>query len=601
MRALGTTDIAPYVSVVLLEVAASQTRVGQLVHQAVSEFCELLTMTSGRSLETRRVRRSGQANDEGFVHFLVRKSPTWLLQRDDVVDMRNELFAVVRSKRRLGVACTDPETLEQVVQRCTGAGKLGLEALRLIPPDQIETAFLRGPTKTLWLSGIHRRSAHRADAKVLAGQSLEDALDPLADQTFYFTAARSAVPGSGKAVGVNPSKSRVWTASSSNWNSFCNEVRELLASVPESAAPGRLPVLASPSRGSAPSRAYDVSLVAPEILEGTESNSEAWRLLAERWAHRATYEVIGDPDKPDFDLEVKVDELDLGRTTVTVSIAADGRVRFDSSWAANPGEAPECEAARGEFDRIVRNHGRWVTVHYDGDHTISNGRVFSVRYRDVEFLGWKWRTFKKKDICKEKPMAQARAGRKTKYTTDLAQVGHSDSLFCWVVETWKTGWLACDDGPGEIADFVHFDPKRKALTLIHVKAAQSGSENRQISTSAYEVVVGQAVKNIRHLDQVGIAGALEEPSDTVAGLVWKNGEKQTNRQGMIKAVKAGTVGERRVVIVQPHIQKRSVDEARAKQTHSVQRGRLRQLETMLVAASASCRAVGAELEVVGAR
>ena len=62
----------------------------------------------------------------------------------------------------------------------------------------------------------------------------------------------------------------------------------------------------------------------------------------------------------------------------------------------------------------------------------------------------------------------------------------------------KDQWLACDDGAMEIADFILFEAGPPGLIeVIHVKGAHSSSPNRGISVSAYEVVVGQAVKNLR--------------------------------------------------------------------------------------------------------
>ena len=71
---------------------------------------------------------------------------------------------------------------------------------RAVPPtwllpisrSTMAAAFLEnGQARTLWLSGVHRRSATKADAKILAGQDLDYSLDPFDDQSFYRSAARS--------------------------------------------------------------------------------------------------------------------------------------------------------------------------------------------------------------------------------------------------------------------------------------------------------------------------------------------------------------------------------------------------------------------------
>src|SRR5204863_232813 len=66
-----------------------------------------------------------------------------------------------------------------------------------------------------------------------------------------------------------------------------------------------------------------------------------------------------------------------------------------------------------------------------------------------------------------------------------------------------TSWLACNDGSREIADFIHLARPVGALarlTLIHVKPSSSDSAARQISLGDYELVVSQAVKNLRFLE-----------------------------------------------------------------------------------------------------
>src|SRR5262249_47459496 len=126
-------------------------------------------------------------------------------------------------------------------------------------------------------------------------------------------------------------------------------------------------------------------------------------------------------------------------------------------------------------------------------------------------------------------------------------IGTEDSLFSWVKNKWRSpdappsaesGWLACDDGSMEIADFIHLDDQSNppVLSLIHVKGAKSCERVRDISVSAYEVVVGQAVKNVRFLDRIlleeGLKAGLEHK---IGKLVWRNGDLMT-REDMLKAL-----------------------------------------------------------------
>ncbi|MBB5156810.1 hypothetical protein [Saccharopolyspora phatthalungensis] len=68
------------------------------------------------------------------------------------------------------------------------------------------------------------------------------------------------------------------------------------------------------------------------------------------------------------------------------------------------------------------------------------------------------------------------------------------SLFAWVVDQCRSGWLLCDDGNGEVADFLHLTGDGQ-LTAIHVKASGSTSAGRQISLVPFEQLVSQATKN----------------------------------------------------------------------------------------------------------
>ena len=94
-------------------------------------------------------------------------------------------------------------------------------------------------------------------------------------------------------------------------------------------------------------------------------------------------------------------------------------------------------------------------------------------------------------------------------------IGTAGSLFCWIKNCWNvnrdsgnSGWLACDDGSGELADFIHLDEHQGTLSLIHIKGASTSSPTRGISVGAYEVVVSQAIKNLRHLDRFYLAEGL---------------------------------------------------------------------------------------------
>jgi hypothetical protein len=151
----------------------------------------------------------------------------------------------------------------------------------------------------------------------------------------------------------------------------------------------------------------------------------------------------------------------------------------------------------------------------------------------------------------------------------------------------------------EIADFVHLDDQADPpiITLIHVKGAKSESPKRKISVSGYEVVTGQAVKNLRFLDRLNLGPGLEAGLDHKIGkLVWHNREP-TTREEMV--ARLGELGHYRksVVVLQPHVTQSRLNAVRKDDKHE-DVGRLRQLDTLLLSAQASIQSLGAELIVL---
>ena len=57
----------------------------------------------------------------------------------------------------------------------------------------LQTAFLRGAARGLWLRGTHRRQATKADSKNLSGVSLGEALSPFEDASFALSSTGTLV------------------------------------------------------------------------------------------------------------------------------------------------------------------------------------------------------------------------------------------------------------------------------------------------------------------------------------------------------------------------------------------------------------------------
>jgi hypothetical protein len=159
----------------------------------------------------------------------------------------------------------------------------------------------------------------------------------------------------------------------------------------------------------------------------------------------------------------------------------------------------------------------------------------------------------------------------------------------------------------ESADFIHFDDQTDPprLSLIHVKGSGSAAANRGISVSDYEIVVGQAVKNLRYLDRTNIADKLAEGEGKQIGTaVWRNSARQKNRKDVLRVLKqVGSNLDKAVYVFQPRVKKSAVETIAAR----MQAGRLdhsdvrrsQQLDTLLLAARAECFGLGAEFHVIG--
>jgi hypothetical protein len=133
----------------------------------------------------------------------------------------------------------------------------------------------------------------------------------------------------------------------------------------------------------------------------------------------------------------------------------------------------------------------------------------------------------------------------------------------------------------------------------------SAKADRGISVSDYEVVVGQAVKNLRYLDRSHISEKLAANSDKKIGeAVWHDGKRLDDRKVILKILaKAASNMTKSVCVFQPRARKTEVEEIGAR----ISRGdldrpevrRLRQLDALLLAARAECLRLGADFRVIG--
>lgn len=173
-----------------------------------------------------------------------------------------------------------------------------------------------------------------------------------------------------------------------------------------------------------------------------------------------------------------------------------------------------------------------------------------------------------------------------------------------------TVWVFCDDDSGEVADFVHVNipPQHTPeICLIHVKGARSQSVNREMVAGPFEIVCGQAAKNVRYIDAenlaIRIADRVNDPkrplwnSPNATG-VTPNGNR-ANFEALLRGI--GANARYSILIIQPHV----TENAHRHEKNQVGAANpclgAIQLRSLLFGAQNSARAVGAEFYVTGCK
>lgn len=587
---LEAGELKPYQAVVLAE-ADSEAPAAAVVMRKLKRALKVKARDTGRKL----IASGGtQEPDAAFIRYEDRRQVPWATV--PILDKVNHLAVVVVKGRWVAIHCTETSR-RNTIQRALRKGKLG--PLRAVRAGHLKAAFMRGPARTLWMRGTHRSVASKADTKVLGGRDLAPALDPLGDQSYRYTAARCEPKnaGIGDVMGLAVDQSRGWVGSSEDWAEFVGVILAMLdalaATAGETSEP--LPVLATTQTNLEDvDGAYDVAIAPPELLMMGPV------LDAAEAAHLAEMEKLA------FGTQFEVQSST--NTSLTAEVLRHGQPLGILELGFEEGEEEIVLSSTGspqsgreeEFSEVLEGvqEPEALTVYFESGHTIQSGRAFSIRHRDIPFTGWSWVPFGNSwAIEQEKPEA------------GVAAIGTEISLFDWVLAEWapligasQGGWLACDDRPGETADFLHIDESSAVpvLTLVHVKGAKSASANRGIAVVPYETVSAQAVKNLRHLDAVLAASQLL--SGTIPTSLnfasWRDGQSCERAEFTSRLDELGTNFARRVAIVQPHVRQGLVEEIRPEPEHA-QAPRLRQLDTLLHGVAANCQSAGADLIVVG--
>lgn len=271
-----------------------------------------------------------------------------------------------------------------------------------------------------------------------------------------------------------------------------------------------------------------------------------------------------------------------------------GRVKIAATWTKTGGGSEQDRAACLTYLRDSEH----VKVYYDSGHAIANGNCYLAGWTD-HILNWEFRDLRKYNIWQEKPELNG-----AQKLADRIDVPNDPSLFAYVQKVlFKQGWLACDDGAMELADFIHLDSTSNRVTLIHVKGAGTSKGFKQLSVCDYEVVVSQGVKNIRHLTPAKLADALEAGSKKdIARAIWFDGVRKANREAMIKAIRnLPANAQRTLLILQPRLSKTEHDHCKAGMASSTSRVmRFKQLNALMLGARVAAMGAGADFCAISA-
>lgn len=587
---LATATLRPYLAPLLLERDPGATGAGFLA--------DLVRDLTGLIKSTEELERSPlKATDVEVVgtmsvqtlQYAEGSSPSWAA-KDALQDITFHLI-VVATVGDLAAICTSDAGLRAKLERT-------LTAARPLPRALVERAFVGDRASVMWLNGIHSPIDAKPNAKTLSGSALEFALDPLGDQSFYYSAVRSRVTlpgGTTTMVGAAPGSGRIWLNRPKTWADFIRDLAilfETLAS-PPAAQTKFLALAQAVSDLTDVKQAYAMTLLAPELQADQEAD-QAEREKVSRWTEKAEFDV--EPGAgASFAARVRIDGQDLGRVVLTVAPDGDNIVA-KPAWDAVPAGDKKL---RAEGSRLFADR-RWLKVYYDSGHALSQGRCYASAYRDQPF-DWTFKDFTNYEIKDEKPKPHGTLKLPDAIAEPKKDGTMDDSLFAFVVDTYgQDGWLACDDGAMEVADFVHV-AHDNTVSLIHVKGSKSKKLDRAVSVSNYEVVVGQAVKNLRHLQSKTLYQELDRGKNKQIGTaVWCDGKKVLKSPGvlpraaMVARMRLLPANARRVVVVlQPQLTKgEHVDcLTTADRARSV---RMKQLDTLMLSARLSCMAVGAD-------
>jgi hypothetical protein len=520
----------------------------------------------------------------------------------------------------------------------------GVLTCEVMSEEAMSSAFLKGQARQLWMQGLHRRTYLKPDSKTLLGQDLREAINPFSDQTYRLKSALSdwrvrslgsvdlfdGIPHDSalrqqevndlvstvakdpaKMIGVSFRDSFVWSRSTKDFNDFIAEVDDLCKIVKNLGASQSgsgydqqgYRALRKPQKTVLKAElgvAIDFSFDYPiQTEENITTRSLAYWEAVKDWSHKGNL-YIEKTDEERFFVAAEFDGNMIAMLRVQPILSVNGKIDFVVTM-----DATQHQQIKDEFqalELIVDDFNDLASVWYDKGFVITQREIFSLEYKDVPFTDWEWQAVTPIYVAsKEKP--------------DGSLIGHNwkgNSLFDFVVQNAKKlfnpsgDWfLLCDDGSGEIADFIFVDVVSRSIKLIHVKGS-SKAKTRDIATAQYEIVVSQAEKNLRFLDVTALIEKLRDnQSHQVSSLTWKNSRKVHDRKFAIDALmNIGKFPDKEVIVFQPHVKKSTWENydmnLRVNNNLTIKdKVQFLRLKTLLAGLEQNCKSMGARFKSWG--
>jgi hypothetical protein len=588
-----TSALRPYLAPVLL-ISEGNVRTADLLLKLLEASRDAIKATPGCHTHTDAPQKAAHSLSLHLLVYRQESHPTWLIGTA-LDDCCHELVILASRGRYAAVVASDGAMRDRIVTL--------LQDVAPLPREQME-AFIGDDASVLYLNGIHVPTAVKPDSKAITGNGVEYALDPLGDQSYLLSAARTQPKVAGLAssskrtpsVGTSPSEGRIWVGRQKDWSTFISNLNAVMKHAQTAASPSsRFSMLAHPiSDANVLKRAYAITIVPQELLS-EDMHSPVEYEFARRWAYDATFKVIAGTGA-DFSVDCTISGVHIGTAQISVTIGSKGKAKINPQWLIPP--TPKHPDAQ-ECLRVLRDR-RMVKIHYESGHAVAQGQCYASTPTDQPF-DYEFQKYAGYSADQEKPSAKGGLAATIGATGDT-------SLFAFVLNELfvdtagnPTGWLACDDGSMELADFIHLDPIAKVVSLIHVKASGSKAKNREVSVSDYEIVVGQTVKNVRHLHQTNLHEALDKgKGKKIGSAVWLDGVRQVDRINFLAAIQAlPSHHKREAIIVQPRLTRNEHNACSGTGKVSANRRlRYKQLNTLLLGARQAVQSCGATLRVI---